>query len=370
MKNFLFTTHLFVGLCSAVFLLVLSISGAIIAFEPELNRMLHPALTRVQVTGPRLSWDDVKQRVEQQAPGWKLIRFYFPDAPDYSTYVRLRSKSTHQIRHVYVNQYNGQILGSTEDGPDLLIRIHDLHVNLLTGNLAGKPANKLVMAGTWSLLVLSITGLVLWFPRSVLRFHWRSPLPRLNRDIHMSLGFWSSAAMFAFAVTGIGLHYQTGKLIDLLNRPEDTAASPGNGTSIEGILKTASEALPGAAPRRLLLPEKAGDAVFMYMQFPEDKTPAGRSFVTIDPANGRLLAAGSSRQTPVFETALVRYTREIHTGTIFGMPSRFLAMFLSLALSVLAITGPMIWINKQRAKLHGRRALAQKTAAGKFSAAR
>ncbi len=357
MKRLLFNLHLIIGLAAAVVLILLSLSGAIIAFEPELNRAMHPELTKIAVTGPVMNWDAVKASVEQQAPGWKLNRFYFPDRPEWSTYARLRSTKTHEVRQIYVNQYTGKILGSTEDGPDLLIRIHDLHVNLLTGKMKSRPGSLIVMAGTWSLLVLSITGIILWFPRKVFHFRASSPGPRLNRDLHMSLGFWSSLAMFAFAITGIGLHYQTGKLLTLLNRPQNATAGQGHGPSIEGMLQTGREALPGAAIPRLLLSEKAGEPVFLYMRFPEDKTPAGRSFVTLDPKTGRVLSVGSSRTAPVMQTALVQYTREIHTGTLWGIPTRILAALFGFSLSVLSITGPLIWITKQRAKARGRAAL-------------
>jgi hypothetical protein len=56
----------------------------------------------------------------------------------------------------------------------------------------------------------------------------------------------------------------------------------GHGTSIEGMLTTAREALPGSTIPRLLLSEKPGDPIFIYQRFPEDKTPAGRSFTTLD----------------------------------------------------------------------------------------
>jgi uncharacterized iron-regulated membrane protein len=132
---------------------------------------------------------------------------------------------------------------------------------------------------------------------------------------------------------------------------------PGNGTSIEAMLKTAHQALPGAEITRMLLPEKKGDPVFFYMQFPEDKTPAGRSFVTLDAKTGAVLSVGSSRNAPVLETALVRWTREVHTGTLLGVPSRIAVTLLALALPILAVTGPLMWWNKQRAAAKGRRAL-------------
>ncbi|HEY5055509.1 MAG TPA: PepSY-associated TM helix domain-containing protein [Acidobacteriaceae bacterium] len=355
MKKLLLTLHLYIGLAAAFFLICISLSGAIIAFEPELNHLFHPQLTDVTPIGQQLNWDDFRARVELQTPGWKLIRFYFSDSPDRSTYVRLRNVTTHKIRHVYVNQYTGQVLGSTEDGSNWILKVHDLHVNFLSG----KAGNQIVMWSTICLLLLSLSGIVLWWPRKVFRFHRTSALPRLNRDLHMSIGFWSSLAMFAFAVTGLGLHYQTGKLLDLLNTPRSAKTMPGHGTSIEGMLETAREALPGAAIPRMLLPEKKGDPVFMYQRFPEDKTPAGRSFTTLDPKTGAVLSVGSSRTAPLMQTALVQWTREIHTGTLFGLPSKIIVACFALLLTVLALTGPLIWFVKLRATSRGRKVLAQ-----------
>ena len=132
---------------------------------------------------------------------------------------------------------------------------------------------------------------------------------------------------------------------------------PGHGTSIEGMLKTARETLPGSAIPRLLLPEKARDPVFIYQRFPEDKTPAGRSFTTLDSKTGAVLSIGSSRTAPFLHTVLVQWTREIHTGTVLGLRSQIVASFFGLMLSVLAITGPVIWMTRQWAQVKARRAV-------------
>src|SRR5271168_211597 len=129
MKKLLVNLHLYVGLVAAFFLLSLSLSGAVIAFEGELNRAFHPELTRAEPRGEPLNWESFRPKVEQQSPGSKLIRFYFPDQPDRSTYVRLRNIKTKKIHHVYVNQYTGAVLDSTEDGSNWILKVHDLHVN-------------------------------------------------------------------------------------------------------------------------------------------------------------------------------------------------------------------------------------------------
>jgi uncharacterized iron-regulated membrane protein len=153
MRRIVLNIHLCAGMIAALFLMSQSLSGAIIAFENELNRTFHPQLTNVKPDGQALNWDAFRDRVQQQSPGWKLIRFYFPERPDRSTYVRLRSSTTHRIRHVYVNQYTGIVLGSTEDGNNWILKVHDLHVNLLSG----KIGNRIVTWSTFGLLLLSFS---------------------------------------------------------------------------------------------------------------------------------------------------------------------------------------------------------------------
>lgn len=360
MRKLLFNLHLCAGLTGCIFLLCISLSGALIAFEPELNHAFHPALTRVTPQPQPVNWDWVRTRVEAESPGWKLIRFYFPDQPDESLYVRLRNVSTHRIRHIYVNQYTGVVLGSTEDGTNWIIKVHDLHVNLLSG----KIGNTAVVVSTWLLAGLSLTGIVLWWPRKIYLFRRSGSAVRVNRDMHVAVGFWAWIPMLAFAATGIGLHMQTGKLTDFMNTPGTAVSMAGHGTSVEGMLLTAHQALPGAEVPRLLYPDHSGQPVFLYMRFPEDRTPAGRSFVTIDPHTGAVLSVGSSRNAPLLKTAFIQWTREIHTGTLFGLPSRILAVVFALCLAVLSITGPFLWWNKLRAAANGRRAVRQRLAAG------
>ena len=204
MKKLLFTLHLYVGLTAAFFLICISLSGAMIAFEPELNRAFHPELTNVTPVAQPLNWDEFRTRVEQQSPGWKLIRFYFPDQPNWSTYVRLRNVATHKIRHVYVDQYTGKVLGSTEDGSNWIIKVHDLHVNFLSG----KIGNQIVTWSTVGLLVLSLSGIILWWPgvmnwRRSLTVNWKSSFARLNWDLHNTLGFWCFLFVLMWGISGI-----------------------------------------------------------------------------------------------------------------------------------------------------------------------
>ena len=82
----------------------------------------------------------------------------------------------------------------------------DLHDNLLAGS-TGRTLNGV---GAFALLVLAITGLIIWWP-GIRR--WRRSLglragvgwKRLNWDLHSVIGFWSFAFIITFAISGIYL---------------------------------------------------------------------------------------------------------------------------------------------------------------------
>jgi uncharacterized iron-regulated membrane protein len=164
--------------------------------------------------------------------------------------------------------------------------------------------------------------------------------------------------MFLFAVTGINLHIQTGgTLFDMMDAKAAPVALPGHGATADAMLQTASEAVPGARNMRISFWDDQRP-VLVQMRFPEDHTPAGRTSVTLNPRTGAVLKVVSSRTAPLIYTALVQWNREFHTGTMFGWPSRILASGLSLLLSILAISGSLIYVNRTLA-LRRRRALSQ-----------
>jgi uncharacterized iron-regulated membrane protein len=58
----------------------------------------------------------------------------------------------------------------------------------------------------------------------------------------------------------------------------------------------------------------------------------------------------------------VEWNGEIHTGVLFGRPSQALASIFSFLLSVLALSGAWIWINRRLAAARGRRIAAERAA--------
>ena len=78
-----------------------------------------------------------------------------------------------------------------------------LHSNLLAGS-TGRFVNGI---GGAALIVLSLTGLIIWWPgvkfwRRSLQVNWRATFPRLNWDLHSATGFWFFLFVLTWGVSG------------------------------------------------------------------------------------------------------------------------------------------------------------------------
>jgi len=318
-RTFLFA-HRLTGLCAAAFLIALGLIGSVIAFENDRNRTLNPQILRVTPRGQPLAWEVIRRGVEAQEQQWRVQRIYTPAAESDPTYVRLISRSSAVTREIYVDQYSGRILGRKELANQLIWKIHELHINLG----AGVAESQFVFGASIALLLLAVSGLYLWWPRRIFHFRAGPQFSRTNYDLHRALGFWSSVAMALFAITGINLHLQTsGGLFAMMDGKATPVDLPGHAVTADAMLQSAAEALPGARLMRISF-WGGKRPTLVQMRFPEDKTPAGRSAVTLDPKSGRVLTVVSSRTAPLLYTALVEWYCEIHTGVLFGRPSQVL----------------------------------------------
>ena len=124
--------------------------------------------------------------------------------------------------------FNGADLGDPVPvGYRLTTWLLDLHDNLLAGE-TGRHVNGV---GAIGLIVLCLTGAIIWWPglgnwRRSLIVDLRAHSRRLTWSLHSTLGFWSFAFLFMWGVTGVFLSFQPAiaAVFDLLE-PFD-ASSP------------------------------------------------------------------------------------------------------------------------------------------------
>ena len=129
-----------------------------------------------------------------------------------------------------------------------------------------------------------------------------------------------------------------------LSDPHSTQTPGSAPISVDAALTIAKTIVPGAEPSAIFIPSFAPipnihvggklsaapskanrpGVYTIYLKFPEDRTPAGRCVVKLDQFTGVPLAVTNSRTSPAGARAF-NLNRPIHTGDLYGLPSRFLA---------------------------------------------
>jgi len=148
MRRVIVKLHLVGALVGAIFVVILGLTGSIMAFEDEIDHLTNARLFRVAPAGSPMRLTDLGAKVLATHPGRRIGGYGMGVTPDLSYYVAAGGSA------VYVNQYTGEILGE-RSGPTWLAEVHQLHLRLL----AGATGKTIVSWAGVLMLLLTISGL-------------------------------------------------------------------------------------------------------------------------------------------------------------------------------------------------------------------
>ncbi len=353
LRRTLLTSHLIIGAILAPVLVVLGITGAILSVAPELEDASNSLLTHIEPAGPPLSLHDLTARLRTKYPGAELASVRFPERPDRALQVTIHRADSADADLV-VNPYSGVVLGLGEEIWSLQ-PVHNFHTKLLIDSF-GSEITGWAAAG---LLFLSVSGLVLWWPGKILTIVRTGSSRRILFHLHSALAAYSWVALLLFGLTGVVLHWQRGSY-DLIARATGAPAVPdGSGlpaakcsadsaAEFDQLISAAAADQPGAQVTWIQAGRESGAPVRVVMRYPGDRTPAGRTAVFLDPCSGAVLADLSARTAPFAYRLVRQWNREVHTGDLWGWPTRTLAFLFSLTLPIVAVSGPLLWWSRRK----------------------
>ena len=353
--------HRWVGLVAALALLAIGISAALLIFERPIHRMLNGSLVKVAPAGVQLSLNEVTRRLAQAYPQYHVAIWNLPQQPDDAAVVGLEinqgakpAASSAEELELAVNPYTGEVMGDLEKANGLMADVHQFHTRFLAGN-AGRT---IVGWSAVCLLILNLTGIVLWWRRKIARFRWKLTGAAFHFNTHQAFGIYAWAFLMVLSLTGIAVHWESeaGRLADRLTGSPPPAKMlppdpmpPGAGPlNPDQFVSIAEKNAPGAKVTTIQMAAGPESPVRIIMKYPEDHTPAGRTQVYIDAYSGKVRVLIDSRSAPLGFKLMRLWNRQYHTGDIFGWPTQLLALVFSLALVVMAMTGPMIWYKRKR----------------------
>ena len=353
--------HLYVGLALSLLLVVLSLTGSALVFRDAIDRALNPELLQVDPGGERIGLAQVLRRVQTAYPRTTPQLIEFPRVPDQPYTVWLKGE-----KQAYVDPYRGTVLGLRSSEEGAMNVLFALHAELL----AGQTGAWIVGVSGLLLVLLSGTGLVLWWPalrmtrrRMLLRLTlaWRHGWTRLNYDLHRAGGFYTALFVLLVALTGSGLIFyeSTGAALSWvtgsppsLPPPPSSQAIPASSKAAitpDAAVAAAARALPDAAMTFLYLPQTKEAPVTVRLRTPGEWHPNGRSFTYVDQYSGEVLRVDDAREAPQ-DRRVLHTLYPLHIGAVGGPLVRILYLVLGLAPTVLVVTGTVIWYNRWRKK--------------------
>lgn len=353
-RNSLVTIHLWVGLVAAPFLFVLGLTGAVMVFENEIADALNARLVRVQPSGTALSPTALESRIQPEYPGYRLLGINLPPDANHAAAIDALSPDGKTEVALFVDPYSGKVLGTAEEQSGVMGWIHGLHTHLQ----AGRTGSTIVASLALVLLFLSLSGLILWWPTKLFSVRWRGTAKRVVFEAHNALGIYAWVFLLLFSVTGAVIHWDrpVAGWIDRLTGAGPLQPLPRSAPACAGrpavpadrLLGAATAAVPGARATWLQMAPDPTTPVRVVFKYPEDHTPAGRTQVFLEACSAKILTVRNARQMPASFRYTAMWNRELHTGDIFGWPTRILAALFSLSLPLMGLTGPLIWWTRRR----------------------
>jgi uncharacterized iron-regulated membrane protein len=347
--------HRWVGLLAAIFLFLEGATGGIIAWGPLLYRRLEsvgppqPPPEHPVPAGPAARpLAALQSGLEQDHPGFRVNRLSLRTAPDLAWSADLQSPGQPPVT-VWFDPHTGQTIAErTAPAPPgawmlaVIARARRLHGDVFAG------------AG---LLLLAVSGLILWWPRRIFSIRRPASARQANFDLHGALGFYASACLLVFAGTAMLMGFSRSSIALLrLVTPASTRAASGPPALQAGVRRAPRlatfldldqakakvlEVHPGAIVTSVrLFNDHNGTTEFAYRPAPG----AGPARVTlVNAATGELQEPQVPAQMALPEKIVRYWAPRIHEGELFGNLSLWISGLIGFALAALAVTGPLIW---------------------------
>ena len=157
MRKGILWLHRWIGLTVALLAVFSGVTGSALVFRPEIEAGTD-ALARVTTAPTKCaSFQQILENVQRAHPG-NAVQYLFLARKEGLAHVAWMRD--HELR-VYVDPYTGVVRGQRQAGEDWLDKLAELHIRLLSGD----AGHNIIGWGGAGLLAMSLSGLILWWPR-------------------------------------------------------------------------------------------------------------------------------------------------------------------------------------------------------------
>ncbi|PTS95362.1 hypothetical protein DBR11_21495 [Pedobacter sp. HMWF019] len=371
--------HLWLGFTAGLVLVINLLPASIFAFNKELQEWwYHSQVYADEVKATRLPVSKLRENAQTalgtsgHISGLQIIndanKTYVFGAFKANKTPGLTFFSEYEVyKQVYVNPYTGKVQGILDMKYNWIYLCRVMHQQMLLRYDIGH-----LFIGIASLILfLSLfTGLILWFPKNKAalkqRFSikWNARWRRTNYDVHNVGGFYTFLLIFLLATSGLlwSFGWWATGFYRLLGA--DSNSMSGQYQNLPAVAKQWDNPLDHAFEEAL---QKRKTWTEMYVGFPDqevaEKERTIAFYLSFNNGSGwdqgdeyQYKASTGTLSKQILQenkTVAVKWQGSnygIHTGSIYGLPSKILMCLGTLFCASLPVTGFLIWWGRQKKK--------------------
>jgi uncharacterized iron-regulated membrane protein len=354
LRRALFQIHLWAGVLLSLYVVVIALTGSVLVFRSELVRTQLPRSLHQYNSDRIVPIATVLQNEQAAFPGSKIDSIVTPSvhAPAYIL------TATDSFKHP-LTLVADPVDGSLHVQPRTWLDwIYDLHVYLLLGKAYGMQVNGV---GAMFLLLLTFTGLALWWPgvrtwtrglRVSFRHNWR----RINFDTHSALGFWTVFLVAWWAFSGIYFAWYRpvsaavaiiSPLQGMVTPAKRTGpVSTGSHASLQQMLAAIHDASPDGHLYSLSDPMLSGATVYALVDLRLPGDFSHRDIVCLSTVDAQVLSIWHYGDNHTVGDWILWAMHPLHFGTLWGMTVKIIWALAGVALAALSVTGLLMYWNR------------------------
>ena len=330
--------HRWTGGFIGLMLLVLGLSGTLLAFKDDYLRLVFPPAREAPITDP-IRMGAVVETIQKS--------LHQPRS------VILATDGMGLHRVAYAERSQGAYVSQWGEVLDTWTRLHhrpevwlfELHHYLLAGDTGKAICGIVGLAG----MGFIITGIILWWPtRRMFSFQlWPKVWTRFGIiKHHRDMGVWIAPLLALVILTGCCLalkpmYNAVAQSFSNGQDPKTVMAAP----EVKGgplpadfdwaaAIAKAQRHFPDGEIRIIAFPRKPGDLISMRLRRAQEWLPNGRSQIWFDPATGQILQARDGVNLPT-GLKMANSLYPLHAGKVWGLPYRLVVAATGVGLTLL-----------------------------------
>lgn len=341
--------HSWLGISAGVFMAVVGLTGALMAFEPQVLKTINPQLQLSEAQAP--NWAALAQWGQDHQASWSALTL---DSQSLSA-AEAKVQRAGQADTVMLQPVSGEVLEPAR-GHDVFEAVEQLHRNLLLG-APGKAVTGVVAILLVGMLLGGLSLRLLKHPkRFTTWFVLRRGLPSKARHLqwHSVIGTWCFLTLLFSALTGLWWSYEgyqkaIHEVAGVTYKPKEKP--PAIWRDSATFLPQARMAwsvvmqLDPAATKVRVVTSDAGLQVTYWL--PDAEHIREENTVKLS-AQGDVLSHQRFREKPASEQ-LLKSWKMLHTGQYWGWLGQLVLALSALGLVYLFVLGWRLFVKDMRA---------------------